>query len=150
MTQIRPASVVLLSVGLALGVVGCVSEQEAPLATGVSPNRIYVADTTPIRLKGERFFPAVQVDLSRDGNAVDEGFELSFVHRDSGHRVDLDAVAWDSFEQLSAVWPANEPTGNYDLELTAPDGQESLLEFALSVSDSRASSIVVSCSISSG
>ena len=144
MTQIRPASVVLLSVGLALGVVGCVSEQEAPLATGVSPNRIYVADTTPIRLKGERFFPAVQVDLSRDGNAVDEGFELSFVHRDSGHRVDLDAVAWDSFEQLSAVWPANEPTGNYDLELTAPDGQESLLEFALSVSDSRASSIVVS------
>ena len=144
MTHSRPAFVVLLSAGLALGVVGCVSQQEAPQVSGVSPQRVYVADTTPIRVKGERFFPSIQVDLSRNGSAVDEGFELSFVHRDSGHRVDLDAVAWDSFEQLSTVWPADEPIGDYDLELTAPDGQETTLQYALSVSDSRASSIVVS------
>lgn len=134
---------VLLSAGLALGVVSCISYQDPPVVSSVSPARVYVADTTPIRLKGMRFFPAVQVDISRDGNAVNESFELSFVHRDTGHRVDLDAVAWDSFDQLSSVWPANEPTGDYDLELTAPDGQETVLEFALSVSDSRASSIVV-------
>ncbi|MFT5586245.1 MAG: hypothetical protein ACI9VR_003842 [Cognaticolwellia sp.] len=143
MTHSRPSLLVLLSAGLALGVMSCVSQQDPPIISGVSPDRIYVADTTPIRLKGARFFPAVQVDVSRDGSAVNEGFELSFVHRDTGHRVDLDAVAWDSFDQLSSVWPANEPTGDYDLELTSPDGQETVLEFALSVSDSRASSIVV-------
>lgn len=139
----RPSTAVLLSVFGVLGMVSCVSEQAPPQLDSVSPERVYVADTTPIRIKGERFFPAVQMDLSRGGSAIDEGFELSFVHRESGHRVDVDAVAWDSFEQLSTVWPADEPTGDYDLELTAPDGQESTLESALSVSDSRASSIVV-------
>lgn len=134
---------------LGIALVSCV-ESQTPDPQAVSPARVYHAENTPITITGEYFHPVVTVDVGRDGNSVDDSFGAEFVHTVSGESIELEGLFWESFQELRGVWPEDQATGTYDLYLTSPEGGDPVvLQDALTVSDSRANTIVVTPQVSS-
>lgn len=128
------------AVVVALGAVACGPDLPVPRLERVSPSRGWTGEDTEVAVIGSRFYPEVRVagDSPTD---VDRDFALSLL---TSPPTELRDVSLVSYRELQARVPAGVEPGRYDLSLTSPEGDESVLVDAYTVTSTRADRIDLS------
>ncbi len=115
----------------------------SPQPEQLEPAKGYRGEDTLVVIRGEAFYPQVEIDSSGDGQAdVDASFSVSLVSAE-GERDDLQAVTFQAYDQLSAVVPAGLEAGVYDVLVQGPTGAWGSLEDGFTVTETRADSLRV-------
>lgn len=129
----RAAAAALVTVGAA----ACGPDLPVPRLERMSPSRGWTGEDTEVAVIGSRFYPEVRVagDAPAD---VDRDFTLSLL---TSPPTELRDVSLVSYSELQARVPAGVQPGRYDLSLTSPEGDESVLVDAFTVTSTRADHI---------
>lgn len=126
----------------AVGVVGCGVALPDPDVRSVEPDRAYNGEQTPITVRGERFYPSVEVDVGQRGPPeTDDDFQVALLGPEGADReisyplVGVELIDWRT---LVGVVDVGLLPGTYDIVVTSPTGRVGVLQGGFFVSDTRA------------
>ena len=138
----------MISTGWILGaMIGCGAELPDPAPAILEPEVAYNGDLTALTIRGDNFYPLVEVDArSRGVDAeVNAGFRVRFegpVDATSPSRVEREATFVDFKTLVTSVEPGLRP-GDYDVYVEGPTGRSGMLPRGLSVTDVLADRLLV-------
>ncbi len=121
---------------LLLLLAACATRLPDPVVTGADPDWGYNGERTDVIVRGEHFFPLVELSSGGGDARLDRQFGVRLQGIDG--TFDLEGVELRSYESLAAVVPEGLPTGLYDVRVIAPSGATATLADAFTVTDSRA------------
>jgi hypothetical protein len=115
----------------------CAPDLPQHVVDSVVPVWAYNGEVTPIGIRGEAFFPVLAVDGGLDnGGRIDAQFQVKLVGADS--TFSLNGVSLVDYEKIEALVPQGLEPGLFDVLVVAPNGLESKLEQAFTITDTRA------------
>lgn len=126
------AAICLFGAGIA---VGCVPVAEVPRLKSVAPAWGWTGESTDITVVGEHLFPTVYVGDQLEEVQFDSAFAL-FLGTDPP--TPLDAVEYVDTRTLVAEVPPGIEPGTYGVQMVSPSGEQSSLDAAFRVTDTRA------------
>ena len=122
---------------------GCGVTLPEPAPLDVDPSRGWRGEETPVRIRGNAFYPLVEFGTSAaDEIGVNAGFS-AFLVDDTGARTTLGVTELLDYETLNATIPSGLETGGYDLLIVGPTGRQGTLPDAFTVTETRADALSV-------
>ncbi|MCO4773824.1 MAG: hypothetical protein KDA24_27580, partial [Deltaproteobacteria bacterium] len=112
----------------------------------VDPAVGFIGEETVVTIRGQQFYPSIDVDATGADPDVEQDFHVSLVlPTDEGGplTVTLPGAVLDSYEQLTAVVPSGLEPNTYDVVVTGPTGRSGRLVNGYTASATQADHLSV-------